>query len=206
MVDLVRLLTNRNIYILFTEYESLDHNRPLFPQRCLLSSASLRVLSEQAIIRDADAQQLSILWDRLDNSPNAPIVRLAFSRWSVTSERLSDEDKLIDYWIALESLFTPDASQEVTYRSAIRIAAFLGDAAEVRKKIYDDIRHSYEWRSALVHGGRRESGRIKKLRKNVPLRSIADNTRSYLREAIIRILRSDECFNPTNIEHELLGR
>ena len=67
-------------------------------------------------------------------------------------DKFSPDDKLVDLWIALESLFAPDIDSEIKFRGALRIARFLCRDNKMRQEIYDDMRHSYDWRSAIVHG------------------------------------------------------
>ena len=105
----------------------------------------------------------------------------------------------------MESLFTPDSNQEISYRAAIRIAAFLGETPEERPKIYDDIRHSYSWRSAIIHGNLLNSRKLKEMNKKGTLHDTTIiKTRSYLRKAILKLLESKEKFEPASIEKELL--
>jgi hypothetical protein len=143
LVDVLRLITNHNIYIAFTEDEFQEAPRQLFPLNGKSWGASLRFASFATTLDEAASKRLVDLWHRCYKSRNAPHIELALKRWSSTAERLSDDDKLIDYWIALESLFTPDSTQEMTFRASLRIAAYLGQTPSERHKIYDDMRHSF---------------------------------------------------------------
>ena len=154
-------------------------------------------------VLDADgAERLKKLWRSIVDGPNKEKVQLALKRFGDTAERLSTEDKLIDYWIALESLFAPESSSEIRYRAALRIASFLGEG-EDSTKIYRDVGLSYDFRSAVVHANRR---RLANLEKKATLADITERTRGYLRRALLKVLESDEVFDPRNIEHELLSR
>jgi hypothetical protein len=205
LINVLHLFTNKRIYILFTQ-QSQAVNRPLFPQISQSWNPSLRLHGEIATIDDTNAKDFVNLWKALETSPNSKYIDLALKRWAATVERLSDEDKLIDYWVALESLFTTDSSQEVTYRASLRIAAFLGKSIEERQQIYNDIRHSYNWRSAIVHGDTKEPRKIKNLNKKGSLPDITSRTRSYLRNAILKLIASDVAFEPAQLEMELLTR
>ena len=90
----------------------------------------------------------------------ADSVRVAIFRFNIANERTQlaygrdqPEDKLIDYWIALEALFLPH-DQELSYRAALRISYFLGADADDRKLKFEAIKDSYDARSWVVHGER----------------------------------------------------
>ena len=101
---------------------------------------------------------------------------VAFSRFDDAYWRAKPEDALIDVWIALESLFMPDADpREATFRLALRIAYFLGRTSQERLDIDKDIRDSYKLRSDVVHGRS----------DNQPnLKALANKTAGYLRQAL----------------------
>jgi hypothetical protein len=206
LIDVLRLFTGRNVYILFTQLQSLGGGHLPFQQTSQSWVPSLRLPSETAIIDDDSSQKMINLWNHLQVSQNAKHIKLALTRWSATAERLTDEDKLVDYWIALESLFTSDSSQEVTFRASLRIAAFLGQTADERESIYSDIRHSYNWRSAIVHGDTINPGKIKELNKKGTLPEVTKRTRSYLQTALLKLIEMDESFDPRRIEQQLLRR
>ena len=200
VLNILRLLADSDIFIAFSEarYQGL-----LWRHSYGMSWGPTHRLQREAIVLDADdAKQLKKLWQSLVGGPNKDKVQLPLERLGDTAERLSTEDKLIDYWIALESLFAPESSSEIRYRAALRIASFLGEEGG-RTEIYRDMGLSYDFRSAVVHANR---GRLAKLEKKTTLVDITKRTRGYLRRALLKILESDEEFDPQNIEHELLGR
>ena len=61
----------------------------------------------------------------LSRGPNAARVRFPLHRHGITAERHFEEDRLIDYWIGLEGLFTrendrrPEATQVKTRSTAL---------------------------------------------------------------------------------------
>ncbi|MDF2679077.1 MAG: hypothetical protein K0R47_267 [Brevibacillus sp.] len=80
---------------------------------------------------------------------------LAFRRYSLSLEKKSYEDQLLDLWIGLESLFVPDGKKgEITYKLRLRMAYFFGDSLEQREKIAQLIKKSYNHRSEIVHSGK----------------------------------------------------
>ena len=117
-------------------------------------SAKVSVLPEHTVILTEEQIQLLIqLWQNLGTNVNSKTVALAFRRWTDAHDRKTDDDKLVDYWVGLESLFVPDSTQEVKFRATLRIAVFLGKTGEERAEIYEIARNSYDWRSSIVHGG-----------------------------------------------------
>ena len=71
------------------------------------------------------------------------------------------EDRLIDFWVALEALFAKDdETQELTYKFAIRIAHFIGNDRDDRKRLFDQLRKAYGVRSRIVHGSQPEDMRV----------------------------------------------
>ena len=199
VLDVLRLLTDTNIFAAFSEER---HQGLLRRHEYGMSWApSYRRYERTFIFGEDSAKKLKKLWKSLIDGPNKGKVQLALKRFGDTAERLSIEDKLIDYWIALESLFAPESSSEIRYRAALRIASFLGEGEE-RTKIYRDVGLSYDFRSAVVHANRR---RLANLEKKVTLADITERTRGYLRQVLLKILESDEVFDPEKIEHKLLS-
>ncbi|GIO06004.1 hypothetical protein J31TS6_20320 [Brevibacillus reuszeri] len=80
---------------------------------------------------------------------------LAFRRYSLSLEKKSYEDQLLDLWIGLESLFVPDGKKgEITYKLRVRMAYYFGETFEQREKIAQFIKKSYNHRSEIVHSGK----------------------------------------------------
>jgi hypothetical protein len=200
VVTAIRLLTGKRVFVAFTEEKiPLGYAmRPHFGLRGLLRLESPLELDDTLVSSLKELVQL------LASSPNAGQLRVALRRWDTAYDRLRDEDRLIDYWIALESLFTPDSNQELLFRASLRIAAYLGNDTRQRRQIYDDIKTSYGFRSSIVHGN---AVGLAKLEKKVgrTLREITDATGQHLREAILAVLKELQQFDPGAIEQQLLG-
>ena len=66
-----------------------------------------------------------------------------------------DPEKLIEYAIALESLFFDDSDSrtELSYRLALRAARLLEEDLESRRSCFHTIRDLYKFRSRIAHGG-----------------------------------------------------
>lgn len=206
VIGLLRLVTDRPTRPLFTQKVRrgfLERRQEIsFPQ----TPKPWGLDVQRFTIDDAIKSALVTTWKTLEHSSVSTDADLPFRRWFSAADRLSDDDRLIDYWIGLESLFSPDSSQEVKFRASLRIAAYLGGNPTGREQIYQDMRHSYDWRSAVVHG---TSPSIqKKLAKRGTLQIVTAKTRTYLRMALLKLLQSSEPLKigPPESELELLRR
>jgi len=201
----LRLLTDAPLNVAFTQKTQrglLRHRREIsYPQTPRPSQFQRWVEVNQ----EAGVKLLN-LWNRLQQGDVAEDVELPFRRWYGATDRLDDADRLIDYWVGLEALFSPDSTQEVKFRSSLRIAAYLGETPDEWETIYSEMRHSYDWRSTVVHGGSHREH--KKLDKRGDLRTMTAKTRAYLRQAILKLLTSDEplSIKPGESEIKLLRR
>jgi hypothetical protein len=77
---------------------------------------------------------------------------IAIRRFSGSHEPRNDEDRLLDLWIAIEALFSPDDATEVTYRVALNVANTIELQGLDRRRIFDWVKRGYGLRSDLVHG------------------------------------------------------
>lgn len=93
--------------------------------------------------------------------------------------------RLIALAVALESLFSPDDKQEISFKIALTASNLLGDNAEERKRIFSDLRDLYSRRSKVVHG----SYDVKKFYEgSFVTHEDIERWSPYLREGILRFL------------------
>lgn len=161
-------------------------------------------LSPKSIINETEAKKIQDYWQKLKGHPDSDKIKMALRRWLTAYQRLQGEDAIIDYWIALESLFLTDGNQELGFKASLRIAEFIGSEIEdkIIKKddIFENMKDSYNIRSKVVHGSFKKNGKdLEKLRKFTKL------TRDYLRLAILKIIDTNTKFDPACIDIELLG-
>ena len=99
---------------------------------------------------------------------------LALRRFSQAQERRQPEDRLLDYWIGLEALFSPGTA-ELRYRISLRVANFVGrsESHGNRREIFEQLKRSYDARSKVAHGGEAPD-----------LEATADVTGRHLRSAL----------------------
>ena len=137
-----------------------------------------------------DVDSVKALYSGLTAKPLRGDVGLAIERFNDGTERQRYEDRLIDYWIALEALFSPSDRLELRYRLRLRTAYFLERDPGGRERIYDELGDSYDARSAVVHGRKPE----------VDLRTVCDQTEEIVRSTLRRIVMSDEPFDGEHLD------
>lgn len=100
-----------------------------------------------------DDQEQAIFLALMEEGRSLP--SLAVRRYSLSLEKKSLEDQLLDLWISLESLFAPDGKKgEITYKLRFRMAYYFGETQEKREQIAEFVRKSYNHRSEVVHSGK----------------------------------------------------
>ncbi|MFA5351732.1 MAG: hypothetical protein WC304_00445 [Candidatus Gracilibacteria bacterium] len=86
------------------------------------------------------------------NYSNLKNENICFRRFHSALSESNPYDRLIEFIVALESLFN-DGGGEITYKIALRSAYFIGQNSVERKFIYEMIRDAYKHRSYILHGG-----------------------------------------------------
>jgi hypothetical protein len=81
------------------------------------------------------------------------VLDIALSRLGYSYERNRADDRLIDLMIAFESLFC-EGPGDLTHKLSTRVARFLEQDSEKRKKLGDFIREAYVIRNNVVHGNK----------------------------------------------------
>lgn len=128
----------------------------------------------------SEVSQLRRLYDGL--SAVGRVAELAFRRFDLAFGRDLPEDRLVDFWVALESLFAKQGeAQELTYKFAMRIAHFVGTSPEERVALFGRLQDAYSVRSKVVHGTR-----SRRATREV-IREAEETTESALRAALSRV-------------------
>lgn len=193
LVGLLRLITDRSVYSPFFEQSTVT---VLGSNRSLGWKPLTYLPDQRGVVDERVGKQFVALWHKISKSQVPPELQVALRRWNSSFERATEEDRLIDYWIAFESLFLDSSEDELSFRVSLRIAAFLGGTGEERLEIYEAMRESYGARSKIVHG--------KRAVRNLP--QVAATTRRYLRAAILKCLHlTDPRPAITGIERRLLA-
>lgn len=81
----------------------------------------------------------------------------AIRRFGYALERPFNEDRLVDFIIACESLFLSDSPAQRNHSNTLaqRVAYLLSNNAAGRTKVFQNIKHAYKFRNAVVHASPR---------------------------------------------------
>lgn len=143
------------------------------------------------------------LWNKyqkIDSKDRKKIIN-SITRLGYGMERSRAEDRIVDYFIGLESLFLNDNNPELNFRLALYTAHWLGNNSDERKKIFQIITKGYEQRSKIVHGGSVKKD-FKIDGQKVTIDKLAKDIEIYLREAAKKFVI--ECNNSGKGEEKLL--
>lgn len=112
---------------------------------------------EPYVLAATDHERFRELWSALETVYERPVLAGALRRFTYAFERTLPEDKIVDLLIAAESLFFSDMGPrdrgEFRFRLSTRVALLVGDTPDERKQIAKFMRHAYDARSGIVHGG-----------------------------------------------------
>jgi len=104
-------------------------------------------------------------WSHFSIALGVPRFRRAAARYSMASQRVTDEDAVIDLCIALDALFGTSEGPVVD-PLARRYAMCLGEDLADRKRQIQELKDLYSIRSGLVHGDDLDR-RVKRFLKTV---------------------------------------
>ena len=138
------------------DYESFDFNFDLpyeewdiiKPKAEALFELESKLESENEIARINEIRKL-ISGSNIMNDPKS---QLLINRYFQIFDRKSTQDRILDEFIILESVYTGSSKSEINFRLSLNIASFLGDNKEDFDEIYSFIKDIYTVRSAIVHG------------------------------------------------------
>ena len=146
-----------------------------------------------------DPGLLRNLFAALSNKQLGQAAELALRRFEGTYYAQSADDRLVDYWIALEALFLPKQRSELSHVGPLLIALFLESTIESRKALFATLRRSYDARSRIVHWSL-----APKLEAALP--SLEITTEAVLRKALQKVVRAGHAPTPLELEElELAG-
>ncbi len=124
---------------------------------------------------DVDAFQK--LWRKAIKAYDKTELSTVITRFEDSYTRTKPEDKLIDYWTALEVLFfIEDEFQDMGKSLALAASYYLGGNKSERSTIYHDLTRSHALRSFYIHGERKKTKH--------PLDEMVTKTENHLRNAL----------------------
>lgn len=88
---------------------------------------------------------------------NHPEGYLAALRYFRSLSRRQPDDQIIDLMIGLEAMLSGSSDAGIALRISQRLSHLLGKEKKERREIREDIRKSYNFRSDLVHGNKRQT-------------------------------------------------
>jgi hypothetical protein len=103
--------------------------------------------------KNSESEEVIQLFSTLESAINVKYFSVALHRYNLAYQRETDEDRFIDYFVSLESLFSMTGERgEVTHRISTRASRVLAQSFEDRQKMQSRIRKLYGYRSGIVHG------------------------------------------------------
>jgi hypothetical protein len=116
-------------------------------------------------------------------------LRIAGLRFSSSCDKETREDRLIDYAIAFEALFTKE-DDAISYRLPLRTAAFIGDTEVRRSDVFALIKTTYDLRSRLAHGRSQLDDSVKVGGVKISPEELLDKVGAVLFDSLHRFLQS----------------
>jgi hypothetical protein len=156
------------------------------------------------VLADEELPRFREFWAAFKMVHARPAISGALRRFSFAAERRLPDDKIVDLMIAAESLFLADTGKqdrgEMRFRLATRAASLLGTTLEERVRFFKFMRHAYDVRSLIVHGGVPNQGDLRRLNGvGGSIHEFADDLETALRytlQTAIRLLASGKPFPP----------
>lgn len=106
-----------------------------------------------------------------------PVFGLMARRYEASYDRLRDEDRLIDHFVAFEAGFLRRGEHQMGQLGCNRVAAFLETNTKERRRLRRDLVAAYQRRCDVVHGDPTDTAAI---------RSAADCTQATLRRCLFK--------------------
>ncbi len=152
------------------------------------------------IIDNELARRLMRLWQNYVQSSNKEHIDFPLRQWSMALDRAEAEDKIVDHWIGLESLFARESTSEVRYRASLRLPLFLRRNGQERQRIYERAKTIYDWRSAIVHGNRKRLNNSRHKHNPSEINVVSNDTQNFLRDSLLRAIEMSDNFRPDQLE------
>ena len=136
------------------------------------------------------AAKLPEYWRAVLAFPTVTDLTIALRRFRYATQRVRDDDRIVDLMIAAEALFIPRGrdTDELRFRTALNAAYFLGGSAADRRRIFEVVRAGYDLRSSVAHGEPASPVRANGLLLTVP--ELLETLEPLLRKALQKRLRN----------------
>jgi len=141
----------------------------------------------KTMLSNTDATEFAKFWRKLRRGQPSRALVIAANRFDSAYYHRQPTDRLIDYIIALESLFTGDI-QELSYKLALRAATFLGGTDAERRRIFSILGQAYIARSQTIHGQEPRRKYTLESGGTVDIYSLVNETENILRKALYKLI------------------
>jgi len=148
---------------------------------------------DQYDFREHSLSQIPNILANLPQVANDRRFKLAMDRLMGVYVKPPSGDRLVDYWIGLEALMTPDKATELSYRASLRTAHLVSDASS-RKQTFEFLRDSYNERSKFVHGS-----------KSTVNDQTVSRTEDYLRKVLLYCVNNHKVPSEQELDSLVLG-
>jgi len=130
---------------------------PFRPWRILEPPAETKFFKKKSdslyVCSNSESKEIIRLFSTLERMRNARYLSLAMRRYNLAYQRETIEDRFLDYFISLESLYSKRGEiGEVTHRISTRASLVLAESFEDRQNKRKRIKDLYNIRSRIVHG------------------------------------------------------
>lgn len=128
-------------------------------------------------------------------------LKMSVQRFESATLKKQVEDKIVDFMISLESLYTSGPG-ETRMKMANRISALLGDSDDEKETLWHFINSAYNIRSGIVHGDGIRSKEI--MGKEFSLEEISSRLEEITRISIRRILSLIKFYEGNRINEKIV--
>lgn len=149
VVEILRVATGHPITALY-EWHTACPEEVVWCSRSFGNSKPGRTSTKRTSL---ESQRTAFLraWQSAQRGLTAKL-SLALRRYCAALERQDLQDRVVDYWIGLESLYLDPPPMELRFRASFRIGAYLGATPEEKLSIKNRAKASYDLRCSVVHG------------------------------------------------------
>lgn len=143
------------------------------------------IAGDRYVLTQEDANILPGLFKKAKKTLKNDKLRTTITRFADSYARAKLEDRLIDYWTALEALFfLEDEFQDMGKSLALAASYYLGSTSGERSTVYNDLTRSHTLRSHYIHGERKKTKH--------PLEEMAVKTEKHWRNALRKRIEEAE--------------
>ena len=181
VVIALRLLKAQPVGLTGYHWQPVDQPFVTFPRHYTALNFNLPPMTyvgDRYVLTSGDADTLVTLWLNVQRALSDNMLKVALTRLEDSYHRTKDEDRLIDYWTALESLFLPRGSgpaQQGLMVAAV-LAHYVGATASERDSIVSILIESHRLRNTIIHAD--------KMKRPDKIKEMVTKTGTYLREAL----------------------